>query len=140
VCYFSWHGSQVGPFHSLAIPSWIGHSPSFYSIFILAHFVGWDKLCVKACVSPSLHWKFCLLTGYSHFRFYISHIVEVFLKFYLIFLSYTPDFIPLWVHPLTIPNPIPLPCPLFPRGCPDPNNPTRPLNFLVPPVSCIFSD
>lgn len=40
----------------------------------------------------------------------------------LLLLFYTPDFIPLPVHPSTVQHPIPPPQPLFPQECPHPPN------------------
>jgi hypothetical protein len=57
--------------------------------------------------------------------------VNFFLKIYYLFI-YTPDFIPLPVHPPAVPYHIPPPHALSPRGCP---HPTRPLNSLGPSVS-----
>jgi hypothetical protein len=61
---------------------------------------------------------------------------HVFLNFYLI-IFYSPDFIPLWLHPLTVPHHITPPPQLSPWGCPNAHSPhsTRSPHSLGPPVS-----
>jgi hypothetical protein len=49
-----------------------------------------------------------------------SCVKRLFILFYLLIFFYSPDFIPLPVHPLTVPHPPPP----SPRGC---HHPTRPL-------------
>ena len=72
----------------------------------------------------------------SHIKI-INFSPDLFNLLFIYSFFYTPDFIPLPVHPLTVPHPIPRPhTPLSTWMSPPPTPyPTRPLNSLGPPVS-----
>jgi hypothetical protein len=78
-------------------------------------------------MDDSVSWRFWVNLDFHLKTFFLLSIYSYF---------YTPDFIPLLVHPPTVPHHIHPPCTLSPGGCshPDPH-PTRHLNSLGTPAS-----
>ena len=64
----SWHGSQVGPVIGWSFPQFLLH---FYPCTSCKQIKLWVEDLVGTLVSPSFHWKSCLITGGGHFRFHI---------------------------------------------------------------------
>jgi hypothetical protein len=71
------------------------------------------------------------------YLFTFNLIFYLFIYLFICIFFYTPDFIHLPIHPLTVPHSIPTPCPpVSTRMSPPPTPyPTKPLNCMGPPVS-----
>jgi hypothetical protein len=71
-------------------------------------------------MSDYFTWEICLYFD-DEINFFLNLFIYLFIYLFL-----TPDFIPLLVHPPTVLHPIPLPYPLSPSGCLQPQpHPTR---------------